>query len=100
MSEEMLLRGFISAFLGLVLAWQVFARFDEEIGSEHTGIGDEPEHPKYLPMIPGSLLPTVLLVLMILSLFFYSLSETVQLMFSYCFGIFLHISVYYLFQIS
>ena len=96
MSEEMLLRGFISAFLGLVLAWQVFARFDEEIGSEHTGIGDEPEHSKYLPMIPGNLLPTVLLVLMVLSLFFYSLSETVELMFSYCFGIFLHISAYYI----
>lgn len=95
MSEEMLLRGFISAFLGLVLAWQVFARYDEEIGSEHTGVGDEPEQPKYLPMIPGSLLPTILLALMVLALFFYSLSETVQLMFSCCFGIFLHISFYY-----
>ena len=92
MSEEVLLRGFISGIIALAFSWVVFSRYDDEIGSEVT----DAEHQKYLPYIPGNLLPLFLLTILILGTWEYGFGGAARMTLSMCFSIFLHISLYYL----
>ena len=47
------MRGLFSGLMALIFAWVVFSRYDDEIGTEVS----ENERQKYLPYIPGTLLP-------------------------------------------
>ena len=80
------------AVLALAFAWVVFSRYDDEIGTE----GSENERQKYLPYIPGTLLPGFLIAITILGTCYYGISGAARMTLSTCFAIFLHISGYYL----
>ena len=91
MSQEVFLRGIFSGILCLVLAWEVFARYDEEVGIE----SDE-ALPRYRPYIHGALLPSFLFGFLVLGTFLLGFTGTARWTLSMCFSIFLHISLYYL----
>ncbi len=92
MSQEVFMRGLFSGLMALAFAWAVYSRYDDEIGLEVS----ETERQKYLPYIPGSLLPMFLLVITLLGAYFYGFLGAARMTLSACFGIFLHISLYYL----
>lgn len=86
------MRGLFSGLMALVFAWVVFSRYDDEIGTEVS----ENERQKYLPYIPGTLLPGFLIAITILATYFYGFYGAAKMTLSACFTIFLHISLYYL----
>ena len=92
MSQEVFIRGLFSGLMALAFAWAVYSRYDDEIGLEVS----ETERQKYIPYIPGSLLPMFLLVITLLGAYFYGFLGAARMTLSACFGIFLHISLYYL----
>ena len=75
------------ASLGIVFV--VFSKFESE--SEQ-----ETERQKYTPYLPAMLLPVVLAVIIALSLPQYGLKGTAENVIAVVFGVFLHISAYYL----
>lgn len=92
MSEEVFIRGLFSGIMSLAFAWQVFSRYDHEIGNDAA----TEEGQKYLPYVNGALLPVCLLTLTILAFFEYGTVGAVRVTFSGCFSIFLQICLYYL----
>ena len=92
MSQEIFMRGLFSGIFGLALMMMVFSRYDTEVGSESTG-GDRQ---KYLPYIPESILPIYLLTLIALAIFLFGVVGAAKLTLDMCYGIFLHISIYYI----
>lgn len=92
MSQEVFMRGLFSGLMALAFAWAVYSRNDDEIGIEVS----ETVHQKYLPYISGSLLPMFLLGITLLGTYFYGFLGAARMTLSACFGIFLHISLYYL----
>ena len=86
------MRGLFSGLMALAFAWVVFSRYDDETGTEVS----ENERQKYLPYIPGTLLPIFLVTITILGSYFYGFSGAAKMTLSACFTIFLHISLYYL----
>ena len=92
MSQEIFMRGLFSGPMALAFAWVVFSRYDDEIGTEVS----ENERQKYLPSIPGTLLPGFLIAITILGTCYYGISGAARMTLSTCFAIFLHISGYYL----
>ncbi|MGI6256175.1 MAG: M56 family metallopeptidase [Acutalibacter sp.] len=89
MTTELLLKGLIAVIISGVLAWCVFSQ-------DHTFFSDIDNRQRYLPLVSGALLPTVLLTVLILSLVQYGVQGAAEGMLSLCFGIFLHIILYYL----
>lgn len=57
---------------------------------------DDSTTQKYVPYISGSILPAFLLIWSIVGFITAGMEETFQLILSLCFGIFLHISLYYI----
>jgi len=92
MSQEVFIRGCVSVIFSLAFAWVVFSRYDTETGSEST----QSDHQKYLPYVPGIVLPAFLVTLIALYAISYGRKITAHLALSMCFGIFLHISAYYI----
>ena len=78
------MRGLFSGLMALVFAWVVFSRYDDEIGTEVL----ENERQKYLPYIPGTLLPGFLIAITILATYFYGFSGASKMTLSTCFHIF------------
>ena len=96
MSSEVLIKGFFVSIMSLMFGWVVFSRYDTEIGSEcHSDSEPEGHGQRYTPGISGALLPLFILTLAILALIYYDLQTAAQMTLSMCFGIFLHISIYY-----
>ena len=91
MSTEVVLKGFFAGLFSLAFAWSVFSRYDKEIGSESKPEGGQ----RYLPLVFGALLPVFLLILVIMGSHFYGVQDTLKMMLSMCFRIFLHLCVYY-----
>lgn len=91
MSTEVVLKGFFAGLFSLVFAWSVFSRYDKEIGSESKPEGGQ----RYLPLVFGALLPIFLLILVIMGSHFYGAQETLKMVLSMCFRIFLHLCFYY-----
>ena len=92
MSQEVFMRCLFSGVMALVFGWVVFSRYDNEIGTEVS----ESDRQRYLPYIPGALLPGFLLGITILGYIYYGFSGAARMTLSSCFAIFLHISLYYL----
>ena len=92
MSSHMFARLIFSGLFGLAFAYAVFSRFDREVGSESL---DE-RREKYAPLIPSLLLPLFLAALWIMLLITRGTGESARFMLSMCFGIFAHISIYYI----
>ncbi len=93
MSQEFFFRVLFSGIMGLAFAWVVFSKHDSDIGTDSQ---DTDDRQKYLPYISGNILPSFLLVLTILELFTYGVTDTARMLISMCFSIFLHISLFYL----
>ena len=91
MSTEVVLKGFFAGLFSLAFAWSVFSRYDKEIGSETKPEGGQ----RYLPLVFGALLPIFFLILLILGSHFYGVQDTLKMILSMCFRIFLHLCVYY-----
>ena len=90
MSPDILLKLFYISIISISLAYVVFARYDNEIGSEK-----EDTHQRYLPYIPGSLLPLCMLTIIVLCFYVYGLQMTIEMTLSMYFTIFVHISIFY-----
>ena len=90
MSADVLLKLFYISIISISLAYIVFARYDNEIGSEQ-----EDTRQRYLPYIPGSLLPLCMLTILILCFYVYGLQMTIEIALSMYFTIFVHITIYY-----
>ena len=91
MSTEVLMKGLLAAVISGAFAFAVLSRYDSEIGSENV----ETEHQRYLPYVSGALLPLFIVVCVGLALAYYGGKAAAQMAMSLCFGIFLHISLYY-----
>lgn len=89
-SPDILLKLFFFSIISISLAYVVFARCDNEIGSEKENIRQ-----RYLPYIPGSLLPLCMLTIIILCFYVYELQTTIEMTLSMYFTIFVHISIFY-----
>lgn len=92
MTTDLLLRGFCALLYGGIFSWIVFSRYDNDVGSETVNT----DRQRYLPYLPGTLLPGFLIGLTILCIPYLGLRKTMENILPMCFGIFLHISVYYL----
>ena len=92
MSTELIIRGIFVAIISLMVAWKVFTTYDWEIGTE----SEDTEGTGYSPFISGSLLPAILLIMVCFAIFKYGAEKAAEMTLSLCFGIFLHISLYYL----
>ncbi|MCI9362310.1 MAG: peptidase M56, partial [Hungatella sp.] len=55
---------------------------------------------RYLPYISGMILPLCMLTILIMGLIFTDRENTLQITFAFCFGVFLHICLYYLLLMS
>lgn len=90
MSPDVMIKTFYIFIISLSLAYIVFARYDNEVGSE-----TEETRQRYLPYIPGSLLPLCMLTILVLSYGYYGLQMTFEIALSMYFTIFVHITIYY-----
>ena len=91
MSSELFFRGFFAAIASFAFACAVFFRYDGKVEAETSAEGEQ----KYLTIIHGAMLPTVLLTLILLALVFYGMAPSIKMALTMCFDIFLHISLYY-----
>lgn len=82
---------FLVAILSLGFASVVFSRYNAETGAKDSNNDLQ----RYSPYISGILLPLTILILCVLEFFTSGVQETAQMVLSMCFGLFLHISLYY-----
>ena len=87
MSSETLIKGLFALVISAGFAWVVFDRDDRELR-------EEGERQRYLPYIPGSVLPWVLLALVLLAAAYYGPVMAAELTFDMLFGVVVHICVY------
>lgn len=93
MTSEMQSNLFILGIMSFFIAYRGFSIYETENGSNPA----KDSRDKYIPYIPCLLLPFSILLTVFLNLIFYGPLETVKEALSMCFGIFVHISIYYLF---
>ena len=77
---------FFAALFSAFLVWTVWESNQRDLGKE--------EGKRYTPFLGSFCLPLMLLGLLILSSFYYSITESLRLIASTFFGAFLHISIY------
>lgn len=87
MTPMTVLRGFFALLFSGIFAWMVFDRADG---------GLDGDRQKYLPYIPGSLLPGVFVGIIGVGYLWKGAAFAVQTTLDFCFGVFLHICLYYL----
>lgn len=89
MNGDILIRFFAVGLFSLTFAWVVFSR------SARDREGTEDGSQRYLPYISGVILPVFLLTITLLDFFYQGAASAAQDVLAMCFGLFLHISVYY-----
>ncbi len=88
MTTEVLMKGFLALIFSGILAWVVF---DRDSDSNTDG-----SRQRYLPYISGVLLPVCMLTILSMGLVFTDRESAMQTTLAFCFGVFLHICLYYL----
>ena len=88
---ELLIRGFWAFCFSAAMGYAVFSKTERE-----TTPGPADGKPRYTPFLPAVILPGFLVTLSLLETVLNGAERSFQAMLSVCFGIFLHISVYYL----
>lgn len=88
MTTEVLIKGFSALMFSGIFAFVVF---DRDSDDNMDGV-----RPRYLPYISGLLLPACLLTLLVMGQIYRGTEFTMELTLSFCFGVFLHICLYYL----
>ena len=94
MSLVLFARVVIGLIFSAVLGWVVVDRQQKEAGDDW--IGSAAEGQRYLPYVSGVLLPSFLFALAGASMLLDGFLDTAERMISMCFGIFLHVSIYFL----
>lgn len=87
MNMDLFVKGLMALILSGVLAWTVYDRSDG---------GLDGDRQRYLPCISGQLLPACIAALVVCELVFYGRRDALRITVSFCFGVFLHICLYYL----
>ena len=87
MSTDLFVKGLMALIFSGGLAWTVYDRSDG---------GLDGDRQRYLPCISGQLLPVCMLVLVACVLISCGMEDAVRVAVSFCFGVFLHICLYYL----
>ena len=90
-SMEFFMRFLFSGIYAGIFAWMIWDRQDME---RNKAAPVNENRQRYLPYISGMLLPLMLVSLYLLFLPAWGLKETTRVIFSFCFGIFLHICLY------
>ncbi len=88
MTTEVLIKGFWALIYSGMFAWVIFDRDSDSIMDS--------SRQRYLPYISGSLLPACMLTILSMGLIFTDKESAVQITLAFCFGVFLHICLYYL----
>lgn len=91
MSTEIFLKGLFAAIFSLTFAWMIYSRYDAEGGKENV-LGEQQRYQSY---VPGFALPLFLAVIVELYVVSDGWKVAGREVLSFCFGIFLHISFYY-----
>ncbi len=89
MTMEFAVRLIFCLLLGGLVFWQTHSRLQDE--QDENRIGQ-----RYKPYMATAMLPCILLALLLIYPFLYGMRSTVQMALSVAFGMFVHISVYYL----
>lgn len=92
MSTDFTFRVLIIGILSICVMIGAFLQYDREDNLEGVGNGGQ----NYLPIVSGQILPFVFLMFFMIGLMFYGMRQTLKTVLGMCFGIFLHISLYYL----
>ena len=88
MTTEVLIKGFAALIFSGMFAWMVFYRdSDSNMDSNRQ---------RYFPYISGQLLPFCMLTILSMALIFMDTENAMQITLAFCFGVFLHICLYYL----
>ena len=88
MTTEVLIKGFFALIFSGMFAWMVFDRdSDSNMDSNRQ---------RYFPYISGQLLPFCMLTILSMALIFMDTENAMQITLAFCFGVFLHICLYYL----
>lgn len=92
MNSEFFIRCLFAGSLSIVLYYMVFNRFDTETGSELNNYGRQ----KYLPYLNPTLLPVFIVMLLAVGAYVIGFIKALEFILPNIFGLFIHISVYYL----
>lgn len=88
MTGELLMKGFFTLIFSGMFAWMIFDRDSKSSMNS--------SRQRYLPYISGLLLPSCMLSLFVCALIFYDFGTALQMTLTFCFGVFLHICLYYI----
>ncbi len=88
MTTEVLIKGFFALIFSGMFVWVVFER-DSDCDMDNN-------RQRYLPYISGLLLPFCILTILSMALIFMDAENAMQITLAFCFGVFLHICLYYL----
>mgnify|MGYP001026570658 CR=1 FL=1 len=88
MTLEILMKGLFALIYSIMMAWVVIDR--DPVGSVDSS------RRRYLPYISGVLLPVCLVTVMVCLLILSDAGTAARMTFAFCFGVFLHICLYYL----
>ena len=91
MSSEVFIRGIVAVFIGLAFTVANFSALRREAASDASHEGQ-----RYTTFISSLILPSFVILLALFALPVYGFRPTAKMMLSLCFGIFLHIIIYYL----
>lgn len=86
MTIELLMKGTFAMIYSIVMAWVVVDR--DPVGSVDNS------RQRYLPYIPGNLLPVCVLTYMVCLLTFAGIGTAARMTLAFCFSVFLHICLY------
>ena len=92
MNGEYVFRTISSVIFGLLFAFIVFSNYNNEKNSQQSDQSSR----KYQPYVSGFILPTYVITFAILGILSTHWKQAAQEMVSFCFHVFLHISIYYL----
>lgn len=87
MTTEVLTKGFCALLFSGAFAWVIFDRDSNSNNSSRQ---------RYLPYVSGLLLPLCMLALLCVGLIRLNREHAMQILLAFCFGVFLHICLYYL----
>lgn len=88
MTAELLKKGFFALIFSGMFAWMIFDRDPDS--------GMDSRRQRYLPYISGLLLPLCVLTVLICEIAFFDAESGMRMTLAFCFGVFLHICLYYL----
>ena len=88
MSTQLLISGLIAGLFAPMFAYEVFTRYDAELGDEAC------DEPSYSPLIHGGMLPILLLVMLALSLWSFGTGQVVRLALTLWLSLLVQLSLY------